>query len=618
MEQQVQLQKKKCLLSFSFSSYLCHGRPPRRGGPDAERRDEHEPPELRAVVAAVAEARVHEPLRHAVVQVRLRLHMHAPRHQCQCPWPNTWPPQARRRARVVRCATRRRRWRMNVLRTYPGEEALVGAVHRLPPGDELEEEDAEGEHVRLLVHDAVREVLRRQAPAHQCRRLSVVSSPCFYCHGHGPWRTYVCSPEGALDGRDGVVRPLRRQPPGEAEVRNLRRIQFFLGEQPDEQIASRGEVEEEEEPGARSRRWGGRWTPWCRGVWSGARNPCGGTGAPSRCRRRSRGAAATASPAASRRGGWRRRSRGRRTRRWGGVPGRRSSRAAPWRWGAGHAPPCRAPSRSPSPSSRPPPPPATAASPRRRSRPPARRGTPRRTRLSPPYCLSWRHVLNAKSPKKPTRIYIYCTSVEAIGGLVDLLIREAPPSRLVRRRRLVDDEDALVIGLIGIVAPATERQEPLEAPAPEIVHPPHPPNPRTPTRQEHTHGRSRDGLRAHWMPQGHWRDLALFSKAPALKSNCCCCLSRRARAAHTHSRSRRGHDAMRCHEREGRGGEGKTMSLSVPVLLREEPRREQRDANCEPGEASTPTVLYTRVLPARDSWVPAANGSKRQCFVRAS
>jgi hypothetical protein len=51
-----------------------------------------------------------------------------------------------------------------------------------------------------------------------------------------------------------VVRPLRRQPPGEAEVRNLRRIQFFLGEQPDEQIASRGEVEEEEEPGARSRR----------------------------------------------------------------------------------------------------------------------------------------------------------------------------------------------------------------------------------------------------------------------------------------------------------------------------------------------------------------------------
>jgi hypothetical protein len=29
------------------------------------------------------------------------------------------------------------------------------------------------------------------------------------------------SPERALDRRDGVVRPLRRQPPGEAEVRNL-------------------------------------------------------------------------------------------------------------------------------------------------------------------------------------------------------------------------------------------------------------------------------------------------------------------------------------------------------------------------------------------------------------
>lgn len=40
----------------------------------------------------------------------------------------------------------------------------MSAVHRLPPGDELQQEDAEREHVRLLVHDAVREVLRRQAP----------------------------------------------------------------------------------------------------------------------------------------------------------------------------------------------------------------------------------------------------------------------------------------------------------------------------------------------------------------------------------------------------------------------------------------------------------------------
>jgi hypothetical protein len=47
---------------------------------------------------------------------------------------------------------------------YPDDEAVVGAVHRLAPGDELKEEDAEREHVRLLVHDAVREVLGRQAP----------------------------------------------------------------------------------------------------------------------------------------------------------------------------------------------------------------------------------------------------------------------------------------------------------------------------------------------------------------------------------------------------------------------------------------------------------------------
>ena len=54
-------------------TYLCHGRPPRGGGPGAERRDEHEPPQLAGVVA-VAEARVDEALHHAVVQVRLGLH----------------------------------------------------------------------------------------------------------------------------------------------------------------------------------------------------------------------------------------------------------------------------------------------------------------------------------------------------------------------------------------------------------------------------------------------------------------------------------------------------------------------------------------------------------------
>jgi hypothetical protein len=76
---------------------------------------------------------------------------------------------------------------------YPAEEAPVAAVHRLPAGDELEEEDAEREHVGLLVDDAVRVVLRSQAA------------------------------EGAFDGRDRPVRPLRRQPLGEPEIRNLPR-----------------------------------------------------------------------------------------------------------------------------------------------------------------------------------------------------------------------------------------------------------------------------------------------------------------------------------------------------------------------------------------------------------
>jgi hypothetical protein len=57
-----------------FRTHLCHGRAPRRGGPDAERGDEHEPAELRGVVA-VAEARVHEPLHDAVGKVRLGLHI---------------------------------------------------------------------------------------------------------------------------------------------------------------------------------------------------------------------------------------------------------------------------------------------------------------------------------------------------------------------------------------------------------------------------------------------------------------------------------------------------------------------------------------------------------------
>jgi len=59
--------------------------------------------------------------------------------------------------------------------------------------------------------------------------------------------------------------------------------------------------------------------------------------------------------------------------------------------------------------------------------------------------------------------------VEAIGGLVELVVGEAPPRGLVRRRRRRVGVDALLGGLVR-VAPAAEGQEPLQAPAPEVVH----------------------------------------------------------------------------------------------------------------------------------------------------
>ena len=104
----------------------------------------------------------------------------------------------------VRC-----RWRRF---SYPAEEAPVAAVHRLPAGHELQEEDAEREHVRLLVDDAVRVVLRRQAPDQQ------ETTPSSF-HSHGPWpfafvlffdsiKSKSGLPEGAFDGRDRPVRPL--------------------------------------------------------------------------------------------------------------------------------------------------------------------------------------------------------------------------------------------------------------------------------------------------------------------------------------------------------------------------------------------------------------------------
>jgi hypothetical protein len=61
---------------------------------------------------------------------------------------------------------------------------------------------------------------------------------------------------------------------------------------------------------------------------------------------------------------------------------------------------------------------------------------------------------------------VYCTFVEAIGGVVELLVGEAPPGGLIGRRV---DVDALLGALVG-VAPAAEGQEPLQAPAPEVIH----------------------------------------------------------------------------------------------------------------------------------------------------
>ena len=58
--------------------------------------------------------------------------------------------------------------------------------------------------------------------------------------------------------------------------------------------------------------------------------------------------------------------------------------------------------------------------------------------------------------------------MEAIGGLVELLVGEAPPGGLVGRR-VDDDVDALLGALVG-VAPAAQGQEPLQAPAPEEIH----------------------------------------------------------------------------------------------------------------------------------------------------
>lgn len=48
----------------------------------------------------------------------------------------------------------------------PCNEAVVFAVDGAPAGEELQQHDAEGVHVSLLVEDAVRRVFGRHVPVH--------------------------------------------------------------------------------------------------------------------------------------------------------------------------------------------------------------------------------------------------------------------------------------------------------------------------------------------------------------------------------------------------------------------------------------------------------------------
>jgi hypothetical protein len=101
---------------------------------------------------------------------------------------------------------------------------------------------------------------------------------------------------------------------------------------------------------------------------------------------------------------------------------------------------------------------------------------PRYTSPYPPFpaMLSALALLRVKGDQGPAKIGLVIsgafTLVEAIGGLVELVVGEAAPGGLVRRRPDVDDA-LLDEGLVRVAA-AAEGQQPLEAPAPEVVHPP--------------------------------------------------------------------------------------------------------------------------------------------------
>jgi hypothetical protein len=77
------------------------------------------------------------------------------------------------------------------IHTYPCDEAELGGVDGAAAGEELEQHDAESEHVRLLAEHAVRRVLGRHVA------------------------------EGALEHAHLQVRQLRRQPPRQPEIADL-------------------------------------------------------------------------------------------------------------------------------------------------------------------------------------------------------------------------------------------------------------------------------------------------------------------------------------------------------------------------------------------------------------
>lgn len=82
-------------------------------------------------------------------------------------------------------------FKKKIPKLYPNEQILAGRIDRAAAGDDLEEEDAEGEDVGLLVDDSMHEVLRGKVT------------------------------ERPLDRNHGVMAPFTRQPFRQPEIGDL-------------------------------------------------------------------------------------------------------------------------------------------------------------------------------------------------------------------------------------------------------------------------------------------------------------------------------------------------------------------------------------------------------------